>query len=197
MKTYTFASFDRSEGILLDKDSIRYIAAKRGRAKLCLNSVWGKLRKKQQMQTKLISEPQVLYRFLETPGIEVHNISLTMMWSISWQYSTGERVPSLRHTNEFIEAYVTESARLNLYRYLDRLKDKAIYTDTDSVIYKHPRNESMLIEMEDNLGQMTSELKPDEIICEVVCAGPKNYAYKTLNTSTGAVKTVQSAWNYA
>jgi hypothetical protein len=37
---------------------------------------------------------------------------------------------------------------------------------------------------------MTSELKPNEIICEVVCAGPKNYAYRTVNTMTAACKTV-------
>jgi len=53
-----------------------------------------------------------------------------------------------------------------------------------------PRNEPSLIESGDNLEQMTSELKPDEIISEVVCAGPKNYAYKTLNSLTGESKTV-------
>ena len=37
---------------------------------------------------------------------------------------------------------------------------------------------------------MTSELKHNEIISEVVCAGPKNYAYKTINSMTGASKTV-------
>jgi len=37
---------------------------------------------------------------------------------------------------------------------------------------------------------MTSELKPDEIIVEVVCAGPKNYAYETYNSATGESKTV-------
>jgi len=36
-------SFRQSEGILLDKDSIKYSAAKRGLAKLLLNSMWGKL----------------------------------------------------------------------------------------------------------------------------------------------------------
>jgi len=40
---------------------------------------------------------------------------------------------------------------------------------------------------------MTSEQKPDEIISEVVCAGQINYAYKTLNTSTGDSKTVCNA----
>jgi hypothetical protein len=37
---------------------------------------------------------------------------------------------------------------------------------------------------------MTSELKPNEIISEVVCAGPKIYAYRTVNTMTAECKTV-------
>jgi len=37
---------------------------------------------------------------------------------------------------------------------------------------------------------MQSELKKDEIIVEVVCAGPKNYAYKTYNSEKGESKTV-------
>jgi hypothetical protein len=36
-------TFNDSEGIMLDKDSIRPNAAKRALAKLCLNSMWGKL----------------------------------------------------------------------------------------------------------------------------------------------------------
>jgi hypothetical protein len=37
---------------------------------------------------------------------------------------------------------------------------------------------------------MTSELKSDEIISEVVCAGAKNYAYRTVNSVTGESRTV-------
>ena len=43
-------------------------------------------------------------------------------------------MPVLRHTNEVIRAYVTIEARLKLYPYLDALKEKALYCDTDSVI---------------------------------------------------------------
>jgi hypothetical protein len=39
-----------------------------------------------------------------------------------------------------------------------------------------------------NLGKM--QLRKDEIIGEVVCAGPKNYAYMTYNSATGESKTV-------
>ena len=37
---------------------------------------------------------------------------------------------------------------------------------------------------------MTSELKPWEFICEFVSGGPKNYAYKSINSVTGEEKTV-------
>jgi len=143
--------FYRDEGILLDRDSIRYNAAKRDLAKLCLNSMWGKLKEKSnRKQTKLISEPGELYRFLVRPGVEVQNMlfaSDEVVW-ISWQHSADKRVPSLRHTNEVIGAYVTAGARIHLYGFLDKPQD----TDTDSVIFIQPKNVPALIETGDNCG---------------------------------------------
>jgi hypothetical protein len=41
----------------------------------CLNSMWGKLTERNnRTKSKLISDPQELYRFLATPGIEVMNL---------------------------------------------------------------------------------------------------------------------------
>jgi hypothetical protein len=51
-----------------------------------------------------------------------------------WKYAEGN-MPVLRHTNEVIGTYVTKGARHKLYYYFDALKEKAIYWDTDSVIY--------------------------------------------------------------
>jgi len=94
--------FHQDEGIRLDRDSISYNAGKRGLAKLCLNLMWGKFNERSnRTQTKLISEPAELYRFLVTPDVEVQNMLFAnddVVW-ISWQYSADERVPSLRHTN--------------------------------------------------------------------------------------------------
>ena len=55
-------------------------------------------------------------------------------------------MPNLRHTNEVLGAYVTTGARIHLYRYLDRLGERAIYCDTDSVIYIQNEDEPNLIE---------------------------------------------------
>jgi len=100
-----------------------------------------------------------------------------VVW-LSWKQGAEEDVPSLRHTNEVIGAYVTAGARIHLYRFLDRLQERAIYCDTDSVIYVQPKDEPSLVETGDKLGDMTSELRPSESIIEFVNGGPKNYAYK-------------------
>ena len=55
-------------------------------------------------------------------------------------------MPNLLHTNKVIGAYVTSGSRIHLYRYLDRLGERAIYCDTDSVIYIQPKDEPNLIE---------------------------------------------------
>jgi hypothetical protein len=91
-------------------------------------------------------------------------------------------VPSLRHTNEVIGAYVTAGARIHLYRHLDILQEKALYCDTDYVIFIQPRDGLQLVETEYNLGDMTSELIPHAMITEFVSGGPKNYAYTIIDT---------------
>ena len=44
------------------------------------------------------------------------------------------QAPAL-NTNVIIASYVTTHVRLELYSYLEQLKDRALYCDTDSVIY--------------------------------------------------------------
>jgi len=182
-----------SEGIRLDKEAIRPNAAKRGLAKLCLNSMWGKLMERNyRTKTKMISDPHELYTFLVIPGIEVAYLlfaSDDVVWA-SWRLMAEEEIPNLRPTNEVINAYVTEGARVHLYSYLDRPQERAIYFDTDNVVFVQPRDGPALVETGDNLGAMTSEMKTSEFIEKFVSGGLKNYAYKTVHTATGKRKAV-------
>ena len=157
-------SFRQSKIILQDKDSIKHNAAKRGLAKLCLNSMLEKLcEKPRKTQKILISDPQELYRFLATPGIEVTNLLFAgdEVMLISWRNAEEAHVPNLRHKNEVIGRYVTADARLHLYRYLDEMREKALYCDTYSVVFMQPRDGAALVEIGDCLGAMTSEQKPN------------------------------------
>jgi hypothetical protein len=103
--------------VRLDRDALRPNAAKRCLAKLCLNSLWGKLTERgDRTQTKLISDPNELYRFLATPGVEVQNLlfaSDSVLWA-PWRYAAEEQVPSLRHTNEVVGSYVACGGRMPL-----------------------------------------------------------------------------------
>jgi len=78
---------------------------------------------------------------------------------VTSKHAAEEHIPSLRHTNEVIGAYVTALARIHLYRYLDQVQQKTIYSDTDSVIHIQSRDEPGLVETGDKLGDMTSELQ--------------------------------------
>ena len=136
-------SFWKSEGIRLDREAMKPSAAKRGLAKLCLTSMWGKLTENDRTRTKIMTEPHELYTFLATPGVEVTNLAFAsddVVW-LSWKVTAEEIVPNLPHINEVIGAYVTAGARIHLYGFLDRLQEKAIYCDTDSVIFIQPSGE--------------------------------------------------------
>ena len=75
--------------------------------------------------------------------------------------------------------------RIHLNAYLDKLQERAIYTDTDSVIYIQDDAEPPLIVCGDKLGSMTNELQPGEFIEEFVSGGPKNYAYRVVGGGGG------------
>ena len=124
--------FKTNESILLDRNAIRPNAAKRPLAKLCLNSMWGKLTERNHHpRTELISNPQELYRFLATPGIDIVNLLFASdhVVFVSWKYAVEERIPNLPHTNEVIGHLLqqalesismlisTSSRESNLHRY--------------------------------------------------------------------------------
>jgi hypothetical protein len=175
-------TFFETQGVRLERAAIQLNASKRGIAKLCLNSMWDKMTKRtNRTKTKMISDPQEVYRYLAMLGIEVANLLLASdkIVLVSWRYII-----------EVIGAFVTAGARLHLYPYLYRLQEKALYFDTDSVFYVQRDSETALIPCGDKLGDMISELKPCEHVSEFVSAGPKNCAHKIANSATGETKTV-------
>ena len=67
---------------------------------------------------------------------------------------------------------------MKLYEELEKLDERVLYYDTDSVIYRWKENEEV-IPTGIFLGQMTDELGGDTIT-DFGSAGPKSYCYKTL-----------------
>ncbi|KAJ8956150.1 hypothetical protein NQ317_016679 [Molorchus minor] len=65
---------------------------------------------------------------------------------------------SLSTVNVMIAAYVTAQARLKLYSYLEKLGERVLYYNTDSVIYVS-RNNEFDIPIGEFIGDMTDELQ--------------------------------------
>lgn len=89
------------------------------------------------------------------------------------QHDEGSIETSVSHA-----AFITAYARLELYNELEKLQDRVLYFDTDSIIFISRPN-TYQPKLGNFLGQLTNELENDDFIVEFVSAGPKNYGYRT------------------
>jgi len=91
----------------------------------------------------------------------------------------------MANTNPVIAAYTTAHARLKLYSYIEKLNDRVMYFDTDSVVYTTDLSKRWLYEVPvgNSLGEMTDEMREfgeGAVLEEFVSGGPKNYSYKVV-----------------
>ena len=78
-----------------------------------------------------------------------------------WKYK-NDFVDANSKTNVVIAAYTTAQARLKLYSYLDKLGERALYADTDSVIFSLKPGEPKH-SLGDYLGYLTDEVPHNRI----------------------------------
>ena len=167
------------EGISLDHSQIVYNAGRRAVAKLCLNNIWGKFAQNPDKSIKeFVTDPKKFFHLLCDDGYEVsdvHPINDDCLY-VNYKKTNEFQIPAT-NTNVVIASYVTTHARLELYSYLERLSERALYCDTDSVIYKHVEGQYNP-PLSEFVGGMTDELD-GSYITEYLSNGPKNYAYRT------------------
>ena len=166
------------EGVNLDTDRVVKNGGRKQVAKLMLNSFWGKFGERpNKTQTHTVTSPAELYNIMEDQGNNIHDIRIITedVVEVDTTKAEEEIIPSSK-TNIFIASFTTAWARLELYSYLDSLKEQVLYFDTDSIIYVWKPGQPE-IETGPFLGQMKDELEGD-FIQEFVTGGPKNYAYK-------------------
>lgn len=176
--------FER-EGLLLDFDKIEKNNPKRSIAKLILNSFWGKFGENVlgKSSTVIVREPQEFYDLVTSPKLEVSKIIPLSEDSLLITYMVNEEAQSpLNTVSVAIAAYTTCGARLELYKYLERLQERIIYMDTDSVIFTLKDGE-YCPPVGCFLGEMTDELEAygkGSYIEEFVSGGPKNYCFRVI-----------------
>ena len=174
----------RDEGIELTVQEICDNAGARSVAKLCCNSMWGKMAQRENMgTTEVITEPEKFFNLLAGPEIEITAflpVSDQVLY-VRWCYR-NEAVQGSLNTNVVVAAYTTAQARIILHSYLEPLGERAKYFDTDSIIYLlsdrpgayEPKLGPLLGDMVDELGVYGD----GSYISELISGGPKFYAYE-------------------
>ncbi|KAK3107774.1 hypothetical protein FSP39_021983 [Pinctada imbricata] len=175
--------YEKREGIRLDPNHVDFNSGMRSLAKLLLNSFWGKFGQRMNLsKTEFIHDSQAykLFDKMTDPTIEIIDFNIineeTLMLSTK---RSSESLCDPGHTNVFLASFTTCWARLKLYSLLDLLQTRALYWDTDSVIYSQKEGEPEP-PVGDYLGELTDELGGvEEWIETLIVCGPKNYAYRT------------------
>ncbi|KAF0748042.1 Uncharacterized protein FWK35_00018443, partial [Aphis craccivora] len=167
---YYILAVKNEVGIDLDKENIKENPGLRALAKICLNSFWGKFgQRPNQTKTEIISKPDRLYQVLLDTKLEIENIVFLTddLVEVSFK-QINEYVGNEHNTNIYIAAFTTSNARLRLYTVLDKLGEKVVSYDIDSVFYIF---DDVEVKTGCMLGEWTDELGPG------VSTGPKSIAH--------------------
>ncbi|XP_071094894.1 uncharacterized protein [Haliotis cracherodii] len=171
----------QKEGILLNKDDIKKNPGLRANAKLNLNSHWGKYGQcLDYSQSIYMSDPAKYFALLRDERNTIDDINIINEHIVQVTYTRKEEfLTSHPNFNVVLAAWVTAQARLELCKTLSLLGCRALYLDTDSVLYIHRPGE-WNPELGNSLVDFTDELNGNTIKT-FVSGGPKIYAYELMN----------------
>ena len=111
----------------------------------------------------------------------INKLLLNSLWG---RFSMRENLPSsemLKDPEQFAQyifgAFRTAHARLELYDLMDKLGDRLLYSDTDSVVFVS-KDGDWEPPLGPYLGDLTDEIGGGDHITEFSSAGPKTYGYR-------------------
>jgi hypothetical protein len=153
---------------------------KRAVAKLCLNSFWGKLGQRSNQSRVEIVDRGALDEYFGK--VEANEIDLQEVAPFNDKYmidykSTVEDDKPLVNTNVGVGFFTTMYARLRLFEVIQQLGDRAVYCDTDSIIYFSPTGVQE-VPTGEALGCWKNE-QGDGWLTRFASIGPKMYCYET------------------
>ena len=197
-----FERYHREElGIQLQRDLMQPNAAKKTGAKLLCNSLWGKFGERSRRHVwqmfRVGQEDDGIMR-LENAWIDGDiNISYRKYsgdnQSVGMIYTHTKQLPASHiyrrlergHRNIALASMITSHARCRLWTELNKLGERVLYHDTDSIIYEYNPN-LYNIPLGRYLGEWEDETDGDPIV-QFVSTGPKCYSY-TVRRADGSLK---------
>lgn len=187
-------------GIILNAEDMVRNAPKKTGAKLLTNSLWGKFGERSKhfvWDRFMCGEESSKIHKLENAwydgAVDIHfrkysgdNCAVGMVYTHTKELSASNiaQKRSRSHTNIAVAAMITSHARIRLWRELNKLGDRVLYHDTDSIIYEH--NPALYNIPEGRyLGEWENEFPPHIKVTKFASTGPKCYTLVTQDSNTG------------
>ena len=127
----------QKEGIRLASENIELNSGLRSVMKLMLNSFWGRFgMQTNKTKCKFISNLNSWYEIISDDNNIVHEVDFGIKDVLTVYYSDKKEFhDKSTEINVCIAAFVTCHARLKLLSELNKLQDRVLYFDTDSIIF--------------------------------------------------------------
>ncbi len=183
------SAYEEHEGIKLDPAEIERNPGLRSIAKLALNSFYGKFGQRVNMKKcAFVTKAKDIYHFLTDYSKKICDFHLVGEDMVAMEYTaTNEFRRADRKANVMVASLCTAYARLKLWTVMNRLGQRVLYHDTDSVIYSNVPGQ-FNPPTGKYLGELADELSCKAVGCpgcctghwiqEFVSCGAKNYAFK-------------------
>lgn len=188
-------------GIELRREDMVANAAKKTGAKLLCNSLWGKFGENSEHSTWkrfMIEEQSEAIMAIENQWIDGEidimyrkyskdNVALAMIYKYNAALPLDSFTQKKRRCQKNIAmaAMITSHARCRLWKELNKLGERVLYHDTDSIIYEHRPGEYN-IPVGKYLGEWECETGGKPIV-KFVSTGPKCYSY-VVDNGDGTMK---------
>jgi hypothetical protein len=185
--------YKEREDIILKKEDIDYNPGMRAIGKLVVVSFWGKFAQSCNLnKTQYITEPQEFFKLLSDDTIIVTDALLISDETLQVCFEKDENfLETPSHSSIIIASWVTSYARLELYNLLDKLRERVLYFDTDSVIFTAREGEYIPptgLFIGDLTNEITTKDEPEAYIAKFASCGSKNYSYEVYYPNSGIRK---------
>jgi hypothetical protein len=170
-------------GLKIDRKKMKPNKGLRETEKFRANTLWGRfgLRNYGLTQTLITDDIYEIRNLFNNSQIDLISIDdiATGVYMLTY-LEKKEWTDAHESSNVFISLWTTSCARLHLLKWMEKIIEtpgcELLYTDTDSVIYIHPKGQNPL-QFSSHLGGLTNEY-PKHDILEFSCGGSKQYGLK-------------------
>ena len=160
-KTKYIRQYEKHEGVRLDPNKIENNPGLHSIGKLALNSFYGKFGQRTDMKkVQFINQYEKLYGILMNVTKVIKNFHVLNNDMIMMEYKQSEEFeePSNK-TNVIILAFCSAYTHIKLWKMVNRLGNRVLYHDMDSIIYTYKSQEWI-----PPTGEYLSDLT-DELLC--------------------------------